>query len=122
MDIVASVGEDQLRELETDFQPGDTVRVHLKVREKSGDAERTREQVFEGVVLQRRGSGIRETFTVRKVSMGVGVERVFPLHSPNVSTIDVVRRGKVRRAKLFYLRERKGKAARVKERRPRRET
>ena len=122
MDIVASVGDEQLRELETDFQPGDTVRVHLKVREKSGDTERTREQVFEGVVLQRRGSGIRETFTVRKVSMGVGVERVFPLHSPNVSKIDVVRRGKVRRAKLFYLRERKGKAARVRERRPRRET
>ncbi len=122
MDVVAAVGEKQLKEHEADFQPGDTVRVHLKVREKSGDTERTREQIFEGVVLRRRGSGVGETFTVRKISMGIGVERVFPLHSPNVAKVDVVRRGKVRRAKLYYLRERKGKAARVKEKRPRRES
>jgi large subunit ribosomal protein L19 len=104
-----------------EFQQGDTIRVSLKVREKGVDLERAREQVFEGVVIQRRGAGISETFTVRKVSMGVGVERVFPLHSPTISRIEVVRRGKVRRGKLFYLRGRKGKAARVKERRPRRE-
>ena len=89
------------------------------MRDKAGDTERTREQVFEGVVLQRRGSGPAETFTVRKISMGVGVERIFPLHNPNVVKIEVVRKGKVRRAKLFYLRERKGKAARVKEKRVR---
>jgi large subunit ribosomal protein L19 len=108
-----------LRELEKEqlrgdipaFGPGDTVRVHVKVRE--GDKERI--QVFEGVVLGRRGGGVRESFTVRKVSYGIGVERVFPLHSPNVSQIEVVRRGRVRRAKLYYLRALKGKAARVEE-------
>jgi large subunit ribosomal protein L19 len=121
MDVLAAVGQDQLRELGVDFKSGDTVRVFLRVKERAGDAERIREQLFEGVVLQRRGSGVSETFTVRKVSMGIGVERVFPLHSPSIARIEVVRKGKVRRAKLFYLRERKGKAARVKERRPRRE-
>lgn len=94
-----------------DFSPGDTVRVHVKVRE--GDKERI--QVFEGVVLGRRGGGIRETFTVRKVSYGVGVERVFPVHSPNIDKIEVVRHAKVRRAKLYYLRNLKGKAARLTE-------
>lgn len=94
-----------------DFGPGDTVRVHVKVRE--GDKERI--QVFEGVVLGRRGGGIRETFTVRKVSYGVGVERVFPVHSPNIDKIEVVRHAKVRRAKLYYLRNLKGKAARLTE-------
>lgn len=94
-----------------DFGPGDTVRVHVKVRE--GDKERI--QVFEGVVLGRRGGGIRETFTVRKVSYGIGVERVFPVHSPNIDKIEVVRHAKVRRAKLYYLRNLKGKAARLTE-------
>jgi large subunit ribosomal protein L19 len=94
-----------------DFAPGDTVRVHVKVVE--GDKERT--QLFEGVVVSRRGSGTRSTFTVRKVSGGVGVERIFPLSSPNISRVSVVRAGRVRRAKLFYLRERKGKAARIEE-------
>jgi len=94
-----------------DFGPGDTVRVHVKVRE--GDKERI--QVFEGVVLGRRGGGIRETFTVRKVSYGVGVERVFPVHSPNIDKIEVVRHAKVRRAKLYFLRNLKGKAARLTE-------
>jgi large subunit ribosomal protein L19 len=94
-----------------DFGPGDTVRVHVKVRE--GDKERI--QVFEGVVLGRRGGGIRETFTVRKVSYGVGVERVFPVHSPNIEKIEVVRHAKVRRAKLYFLRNLKGKAARLTE-------
>ncbi len=121
MDVLATVGQDQLRPLDVEFRPGDTVRVYLKVREKGGDPERIREQLFEGVVLQRRGTGVSETFTVRKVSMGIGVERVFPLHSPSIAKIEVVRKGKVRRARLFYLRGRKGKAARVKERRARRE-
>src|SRR5690606_3719275 len=102
-----------MREDVPDFGPGDTVRVHVKVVE----AERERIQVFEGVVLRRNGGGLTETFTVRKVSQGVGVERTFPLHSPRVDKIEVVRRGQVRRARLYYLRERSGKAARVKERR-----
>lgn len=94
-----------------EFNPGDTVKVHLKVVE--GDKERA--QIFQGVVLQRRGQGVDATFTVRKVSGGIGVERVFPLHSPVISKIEVSRRARVRRAKLFYLRDRKGKAARLKE-------
>jgi large subunit ribosomal protein L19 len=95
------------------FTPGDTVAVHLKVLE--GDKERI--QVFEGVVMQRHGSGINETFTVRKVSDGVGVERIFPLHSPNIEKIDHLRVGSVRRARLYYLRGRKGKSARIDEKR-----
>jgi large subunit ribosomal protein L19 len=95
------------------FAPGDTVRVHVKVRE----AEKERIQVFAGVVIARRGGGSRETFTVRKVSSGIGVERVFPLHSPVVDRIEVERKGSVRRAKLYYLRDRKGKAARIDEKR-----
>ncbi len=98
-----------------DFRPGDTIKVHVIVRE--GDKQRI--QIFQGVVLQRRGGGIHETFTVRKISGGIGVERIFPLHSTNVSKIEVIRYGKVRRAKLYYLRNRIGKAARVKERRRR---
>ncbi len=94
-----------------DFGPGDTVKVHVKVRE----GEKERIQVFEGVVIGRRGGGVRETFTVRKVSYGVGVERVFPVHSPGIAKVEVIRRGKVRRAKLYYLRELKGKAARLEE-------
>ncbi|RKZ20304.1 50S ribosomal protein L19 [bacterium] len=96
-----------------DFGPGDTVRVHYLIEEGG----KKRIQKFEGTVIQRRGSGIRETFTVRKISQGIGVERIFPLYSPNVTKIEVLRRGKVRRARLFYLRERKGKAAKVKEKR-----
>ncbi|WP_047151628.1 50S ribosomal protein L19 [Aneurinibacillus tyrosinisolvens] len=93
------------------FRPGDTVRVHVKVIE----GQRERIQVFEGVVIKRRGGGISETFTVRKISYGVGVERTLPLHSPKIDKIEVVRYGKVRRAKLYYLRDRVGKAARIKE-------
>jgi len=96
-----------------DFQPGDTIKVHSKIIE--GDKQRI--QVFEGVVIGRKGGGSRETFTVRKISYGVGVERIFPLHSPRIAKIEVVRKGLVRRAKLYYLRELKGKAARIKERR-----
>ncbi len=96
-----------------EFRPGDTVKVHVKVAE--GDKERI--QIFQGVVIARRGGGSRESFTVRKISGGVGVERVFPLHAPVLDKIEVVRRGRVRRAKLYYLRELRGKAARIDERR-----
>lgn len=95
------------------FRPGDTVKVHVRVIEGS----RSRVQVFQGVVIRRHGGGIRETFTVRKVSFGVGVERTFPVHTPNIAEIQVVTRGDVRRAKLYYLRERRGKAAKIRERR-----
>jgi len=96
-----------------DFRVGDTVKVHVKVAE--GDKERI--QIFQGVSIARRGSGTRETFTVRKISGGIGVERVFPLHTPTIEKIEVVRRGRVRRAKLYYLRNLRGKAARIEERR-----
>ena len=99
-----------------DMRPGDTVRVHVKVRE----GEKERVQVFEGVVIGKHGGGVRETFTVRKVTFGQGVERVFPLHSPIIDKIDVVRSARVRRAKLYFLRKLKGKAARLKELRRRR--
>ena len=102
-----------LREDIPDFRTGDTVKVHVRVVE--GGRERV--QIFEGVVIARNGDGTRSSFTVRKVSFGVGVERVFPLHSPNVQKIDVVRRGLVRRAKLYFLRGRQGRAARLKEKR-----
>jgi large subunit ribosomal protein L19 len=95
-----------------EFRPGDTVRVHVRVIE----GEKERVQVFQGVVIARRGGGVRETFTVRKISGGVGVERLFPLHTPSISKIEVTRPGRVRRAKLFYLRGKVGKAARVAER------
>ena len=97
------------------FAPGDTLKVHVKVIE----GNRSRTQVFEGVVIRRQGSGVRETFTVRKVSFGVGVERTFPVHSPVIDRIEPVTRGDVRRAKLYYLRDRIGKAAKVKEKRHR---
>ena len=97
------------------FQAGDTVRVNVRVRE--GNKERI--QAFEGVCIARKNGGVSETFTVRKISSGIGVERVFPLHSPMIESIQVVRRGRVRRAKLYYLRERRGKAARIRERRTR---
>ncbi len=96
-----------------EFRPGDTVKVHVRVVE----AGRERIQVFQGVVIRRQGGGLHETFTVRKISFGVGVERTFPMHSPSISRLEVVTRGRVRRAKLYYLRERRGKKARIKERR-----
>jgi len=105
------VEKEQLRDNIPGFAPGDTVRVHVKVRE----GEKERVQVFEGVVIGRRGGSVRESFTVRKVSYGVGVERVFPVHSPSIDKIEVIRHGKVRRAKLYYLRALKGKAARLEE-------
>ena len=109
--LLESVVQDQLRTDLPEFKAGDTVKVHVKVVEGS----RERIQIFEGVVIRRRGGGISETFTVRKISYGVGVERTSPLHSPRVDKIEVVRRGKVRRAKLYYLRNLRGKAARIKE-------
>ena len=112
-DILMEVEKPTLKTGLPDFSPGDAVRVHVKVRE----GEKERIQVFAGVVIARRGGGSRETFTVRKVSSGIGVERVFPLHSPVVDRIEVERKGSVRRAKLYYLRGRKGKAARIDEKR-----
>ncbi len=111
MNLLRAVVEDQLRSDIPSFRPGDTLRVHVKVRE----GQRERIQVFEGVVIRRRGSGISATYTARKISYGVGVERTFPVHSPKVDKIEVMRRGKVRRAKLHYLRGLSGKAARIKE-------
>ncbi len=113
MDKIQLVERSQLKSDIPEFGPGDTVRVHTRVRE--GGRERI--QVFEGVVIARRGGGLRETFTVRRISHGVGVERIFPLHSPNIVRIEVVRRGQVRRAKLYYLREKVGKETRIKEKR-----
>ncbi len=115
MNTTHAVEQAQLRDDIPDFEPGDTVKVHVKVVE--GNRERI--QVFEGVVIGRRGDGLRETFTVRKLSFGVGVERIFPLHSPIIDKIELVTRGDVRRAKLYYLRDRVGKAAKVKEKRDR---
>lgn len=111
MNIVQAITQEQLRQDLPSFRPGDTLKVHVKVIEGS----RERIQLFEGVVIKRRGGGISETFTVRKISYGVGVERTFPLHSPKIDKLEVARRGKVRRAKLYYLRELRGKAARIKE-------
>ena len=114
-DLLQELEKEQLRDDVLDFAPGDTVRVLYKVRE--GAKERV--QVFEGVCIGRRGGGTGETFTVRKISGGVGVERVFPLHAPTVGGVEVVRRGRVRRAKLYYLRGLRGKAARIREKRSR---
>ena len=111
MDALKSIAADSLKSDLPQFGIGDTVRVSVNIRE--GDRERI--QLFEGTVIAKKGSGIAETFTVRRVSYGVGVERVFPVHSPNVKDVQVVRRGKVRRSKLYYLRDRVGKAAKVKE-------
>ncbi len=113
METIATIEREGLREDLPDFRPGDTLRVQVRVRE--GDKERL--QAFEGVCIGRRGSGISETFMLRKVSSGVGVERIFPLHSPSLGAIKVVRRGRVRRAKLYSLRQLAGKAARIRERR-----
>lgn len=111
MDILDQISARQIKEQVPKFNVGDTVRVDVKVIE--GGRERV--QAFQGTVIQRKGGGIRETFTVRKISQGIGVERVFPLHSPTVTNVKVLRRGKVRRAKLYYLRKLKGKAARITE-------
>jgi large subunit ribosomal protein L19 len=113
MNKVDLVEKPRLREDLPDFRPGDTLRVHVRVAE----AGRERIQVFQGVAIARHGGGLRETFTVRKVSFGVGVERTFPMHSPTIARIEVLSRGRVRRAKLYYLRERRGKRARIRERR-----
>ena len=111
MNVIQAIEAEQLKENRPDFRIGDTLKIHVKIVE--GQTERI--QVFEGVCIAKRGSGIRKTFTVRKISYGVGVERVFPLHSPRVDKIEIVRPGRVRRAKLYYLRDRVGKAAKVRE-------
>lgn len=112
MGVLQDIEKEQLRADVPAFDPGDTLRVNVRVRE----GEKERIQVFEGICIARKGGGVSETFTVRKVSSGVGVERVFPLHSPSIESIKVVRRGRVRRAKLYYLRKLRGKAARIRER------
>ncbi|HDJ7780619.1 TPA: 50S ribosomal protein L19 [Staphylococcus aureus] len=109
--LIEAVTKSQLRSDLPSFRPGDTLRVHVRIIEGT----RERIQVFEGVVIKRRGGGVSETFTVRKISSGVGVERTFPLHTPKIEKIEVKRRGKVRRAKLYYLRSLRGKAARIQE-------
>lgn len=110
--IIEKITSSQLRNDIPDFRPGDTVRVHALIVE----GERERVQLFEGLVIKRRGQGISETYTVRKISNGVGVERTFPIHTPRVQKIEVLRQGKVRRAKLYYIRKLSGKAARIQER------
>ena len=111
--IIAKVQESQLRKDIPDFRPGDTIRVYVRLKEGEGEKEKERIQPFEGVVMGRRGEMAGESFTVRRVSFGIGVERIFPVHSPMISSIEVVRQGRVRRAKLNYLRTLKGKAARI---------
>lgn len=113
MDMIKVLEQEQLRTDIPEFKPGDTVRVHVKVVEGT----RERIQVFEGVVINRKSGGVRETFTVRRISYNVGVERTFPVHSPRIDKIEVMRRGIVRRAKLYYLRNLTGKAARIREKR-----
>lgn len=108
--LIAKINQEQLRDDVPEFRAGDTVRVHVKVVEGT----RERIQLFEGVVIKRKGAGIQATYTVRKISNGVGVERIFPLHSPRVDKLEVIRHGSVRRAKLYYLRDLQGKAARIK--------
>ncbi len=129
MDILRELGKDVIAREIPEFGAGDTVRVYVKIVEKAPvgkkskktkaqEAERVRPQMFEGVVLRRRSSGVSSTFAVRKISYGIGVERVFPLYSPRIEKIEVIRKGRVRRCKLYYLRELRGKAARLKEVRP----
>jgi large subunit ribosomal protein L19 len=113
MNTLDAVDAESLRSDIPDFRPGDTLKVHVRVVEGS----RSRVQVFQGVVIRRQGGGLRETFTVRKISFGVGVERTFPVHTPIIDKIEVVTRGDVRRAKLYYLRDLRGKAAKIKEKR-----
>jgi large subunit ribosomal protein L19 len=111
MDALKLITEGSVKKELPEFEIGDTVKVDVKIRE----GERERIQAFEGTVVARKGSGVAETFTVRRVSYGVGVERVFPIHSPNVANVEIIRKGRVRRAKLYFLRDRVGKAAKVKE-------
>ena len=111
MSVLRELTSDQLKSDIPDINAGDTIRIHVRVIE--GDKERL--QLFEGVVIQRKGTGIQESITVRKVTQGVAVERIFPLHSPRLAQIDTIRRGRVRRARLFYLRDRKGRSARIRE-------
>jgi large subunit ribosomal protein L19 len=113
MDVIEALEREQMRLDIPDFRSGDTVKVHAKIKE--GDKERI--QVFQGVVIRKRKGKMGATFTVRKVSYGIGVERIFPLHSPNIDKVEIVSRGKVRRGRLYYMRELKGKAARIKEKR-----
>lgn len=113
MDRIESIERSQFRDDIPAFSPGDTVKIHYKVVE----AGRERIQMFQGVVIKKQNGGIRETFTVRKISFGVGVERTFPIHSPKIAKVEVITRGKVRRAKLYYLRDKIGKKARIKEKR-----
>jgi large subunit ribosomal protein L19 len=113
MNTLDALDAESLRDDIPDFRPGDTLKVHVRVVEGS----RERVQIFQGVVIRRQGGGVRETFTVRKVSFGVGVERTFPVHTPIIAKIEVVTRGDVRRAKLYYLRDLRGKAAKIKEKR-----
>jgi large subunit ribosomal protein L19 len=110
---IAEIEQAQIRSDIPDFRPGDTLKVHVRVTE----GNRSRIQMFQGIVIRRQGGAARETFTVRKISYGVGVERTFPVHTPAIESIEVVTRGQVRRAKLYYLRSLRGKAARIKERR-----
>lgn len=112
MDVMQSIAQEYLKKDVPEFRPGDTVKVHIKIKEGS----RERIQIFEGFVLKKQNGGIGETFTVRRIASGVGVEKTFPLHSPLVEKIEVVRRGRVRRAKLYYMRERTGKSAKIKAR------
>ncbi|MBA2390946.1 MAG: 50S ribosomal protein L19 [Geodermatophilaceae bacterium] len=113
MNILDALDDESLRDDIPNFRPGDTLKVHVRVIEGT----RSRIQVFQGVVIRRQGAGVRETFTVRKVSFGIGVERTFPVHTPVVDRIEIVTRGDVRRAKLYYLRDLRGKAAKIKEKR-----
>jgi large subunit ribosomal protein L19 len=123
MNVMESIEKKYLKSKLPDFKPGDTIQVHVRVKEtekasakkKEAEKEKERIQIFEGVVIGMRGRGIQSTFVVRKISFGVGVERIFPFHSPTVDKIKVVKRGSVRRAKLYYLRERAGKAAKIRE-------
>ncbi len=112
MDALKLIAQDCIKEEQPNIKIGSTVKVHVKIRE----GERERIQVFEGTVIALKGSGVSETFTVRRISYGIGVERVFPINSPNISKVELVRNGSIRRAKLYYLRDRVGKAAKVKER------
>ena len=111
MDVIRAIEQQQIKQDIPDFKPGDNVKVHYRITE----ANRERIQVFQGDVIRRHGESSRETFTVRKISFSVGVERTFPVHSPKIEKIEVVRKGKVRRAKLYYLRDKVGKAAKIKE-------
>ena len=114
MEAIKTIEKEQMRFDLPYFRPGDTVKVHVKIKE----GEKARIQVFKGVVIRKRKGTTNATFTVRKISYGIGVERIFPLHSPNIGRIEVVSRGRVRRSRLYYLRKRRGKAARIKELRP----